>query len=480
MKRIADLFSGPAASPYFYPALVGLFFFAGYFLSLAKLPGAGAGYFLATLSSAIAGAAAAYELGRNGKDLLAAWLALLILLVFGYFKFYLLLFSPLSANLVFPAYIWPSFAQKELLLCGFFLYSIAFAGLCSGLLLFSRFFRSHLVSAPLYAVEKGQAAVISKWLLVLIISAAPACLYAVHQFHVGVPGLPAVYLPMRLSGVLYYSQTILLPGLILAQIYAAALSDKEWQVKAGLLILVLWAYADALLRTTRGSLLLAPLLIVFLSFAGGLKIKPRQAALIALLAFVAVCLLPFLSKYRLLRTEGFDVFQSLLSSFSGGGKNPVQMFNPLSFVLFRIPGFEILVAALGTGPDIDVSRAWGVLTSTGGLAEYITRGIFGIRYLHSFAPSFVAGSYLLGGYFGVLAASVLASLAVTLGWRGVDLLKLRVLPVARVFFLLLLFWIMTEGPTGILFKQVAAAFLTILVCEFIFRAFAKNKRKIAT
>lgn len=479
MKRIVSLFAAAAARPSFYSLFVLSFFFAAYFLSLAKLPGAGAGYFLATLASAIAGAAAVYELGRNGKDLLAAWLALIIMLVFGYFKFYLLLYSPLSANLVFPAYIWPAFAQKELLLSGFFLYTLAFVSLCSGLLLFSRFFRGALLSNSEYAVDKDQAAAASRRLLILITVLIPVCIFAINIFQVGMSGMPSVYLPMRLSGVLYYSQTILLPGLMLSQIYAATVSEKERQVKAGLLLLVLWAYADALLRTTRSSLLLAPLLIVFLSLTGGLKVKPRQAALIAFLAFAALCLLPFLSKYRELRIAGFDVLHSLFSSFFGGNKYPVNMFNPLSFVLFRIPGFEILVAALGTGPDIDVTRAWGILSSSGGLAEYLTRGIFGIKYVHSFAPSFVAGSYLLGGYPGILTASVLASLAVTMGWRGVNLLKLRVLPVARVFFLLLFFWLMTEGPTGILFKQVAAAFITIVICEAVFRAAARGKRNIA-
>ncbi|MCX5792252.1 MAG: hypothetical protein NTY45_08570, partial [Elusimicrobia bacterium] len=410
---------------------------------------------------------AVYELQGRGREGAAAWLAVGVMLVFGYAKFYWIMADPVSPRVLFPRGIWPLFTEPDLFLPVFAVQTLAFSALCTGILIFFYAADSCFGEPAPEPVPAGRDARLSKALILALPFFAAISLYAVATFKVGVLGLVSAPLPLHLSGVFYYFQTILLPVFILAQVYLSEKSGKIGLARAGIFLLFLWAGADALVRGSRASLVLAPLLTVFMAFCGGVKLRKWELAAIAAAVTVALLLAPLAVQYRLLRVQGLGVMETLfrlLACFSAGW---ASVFKTAVFFFFRVPGAETLFALLGMSSGPLKASAFGVILSPEGLPGYITKEIFRINYTMAFAPSFVGGAYVLWGYVGIAAFSAAGAGISVFGWKGLRRLPLRLMPVASAFFLLLFFWLVTEGLTPIVVKQVFSAAAACALCEVV-------------
>lgn len=431
-------------------------------------------YFLLHLLSAISASAVCLELSRRGAAAIAAWMSLVLIFVFGYLKFYWILFDPISPQQFFPEYVWPVFRQKELRLPVFSLLTLAFSASCVCILMLFRTmdrfnFRSS-VERPAVTEAPGWGGLSLKLLYVL-----PALIFCilgvVRYFQIGIPGVFTQPLPLRLSGVLYYTQTIIIPCLILVQVMAATRASRAGAARCGIGLLIVWAVGDALVRGSRASLLMVPLLLIFLALNGGVKIRRREVVLVLAIALAALVVSPLGIQYRGLRGEGVGVFQALYELRAGVSLSFSGLYRTLVFFFFRIPGAETLLALLGMYAEPLGDKAVAVMRSADGLSGYITTKIFLSKFMTAYAPSYYGGAYLLGGYGGIIIGAAVSALLSVAGWLFLRGLRLAVLPIAATLYLLVLFFLLTEGPTSMIPKQAFFAIFSVVLCEVIVRSY---------
>lgn len=448
-----------------------LFFALGYLATAGKLGAAGAHYLPLNLAGAAAASLTIIKL-KEYEVPLPAWMMFFILLVFGYFKFYWLVLDPKFAQTFYTAKVKLLFLEPSGLAAAFQLQTVSFAVYCSALLGFCALgCRKKGAAAAGAHREELPCPAAARAFTALALALMPLSMFLVYKYRIGIMGMPSQPLPLHLSGVIFYLQIIGLPGLLLAQIYAASRSGSQRLARAGGALLLLWAVADMVLRTSRASLLLAPLLLLFLALSGGVKFRKAEIGAVLGAGFMAVFLLPMITTYRELRICAASSFDAAAFLFYNYSASPLDILNSIAFLLFRVPGIETLVLVLGFPDPVIGSGCFRVLFSRDGLSGYMTHQLMGVPAgdLTGFATSFLGGAYLCGGYFAVIAASVLAALIGTYAWNALAALRLETLPVARTFFLILLFWGMTEGVSPTLFKQAAAAAAVIAALEAAMR-----------
>ncbi len=443
------------------------FFIAGYAFTAEKFTEHTFSYLALNFLACLSASVAAVMLLRRGR-LPAAWLVFLIMLVFGYAKFYGITLFPDLPCPFFPSRAAPFFESADILFRAFIIQTVSFAALCATITAFVLADTGRGSAGP--SREKGPGAGQASGERLLSWSAVflfPVLAYLVHTYKIGILGRPSDPLPLHLSGLIFYSQIIILPGLILSQVHFASKAGDRKMAFFGGALLFLWSAGDALLRGSKGSLLLAPLLIVFLWLSGGIKFRKGETFSILAAGSLALLSTPFMAAYRICRLSGATLPAAIASSMRSYSSLPVSLLESVVFIFFRIPGIETAVVVLGLGGVPLGFSSLALLFSGGGISGYITQTLFSwpSKYPNSFASSFLAGAYLAGGYAGVVAFAILAGAASTFLWEKLSSLDMEVAPVALSFFLLVLFYGMTEGVSPVLFKQAAASIVLVLICE---------------
>lgn len=446
-----------------------LFFGVSYAFTFGKFPEAVWRYSFLTLLSSVSTSALFLFLARRQCASPAALLAISIMLVFGYFKFYWILFDSVTVLQFFPVEAWPAFKDSGILLNSLSLLTLGFVIMALAIIVCCYWQEKLLPKSVqnVYAAQEHDSRVSSGLLAVLLIL-LPVFLYLIWKCRIGIQSMPAEPLPMRLSGIIYYFHSMMIPGLILTQIAHATRAGKTWLPRAGICLLIVWAVSDAAIRGSRGTIFLAPLMLFFLSMTGGLRFRKAEVLTIVSLVFLAILVVPIVAQYRFLRAvDGLGVWQAFSIMSANISLNGQVLFQSMVFIFFRIPGVETLIAVVGMDAAPLGIRAFDVLASSGGLDGYLTRDIFHVKFITSYAPSFVAGAYLLGGPALIATVSAIMAVVVFFGWRCVLSCGIKNTSMAGVFFLLLVFWGMTEGFTSIFFKQVIVACMVVLILELI-------------
>ena len=469
MARLLTIRHAVAATP-------AALFMAAWALTASRLSTGSLLYFALAAFSAICCGLLAYLLYPRGREALAAWLAVAVMLTAGYAKFFWLALDPSGADMFFPAWVWPMFRREDLLLPVLGAQTVAFAVFCAATLVAFRI-QPRLNSAAGEKSVRPVPAGLPRALLLGLLPAVALSALAVKTFSIGVLGVPTRPLPFRLSGAIFYLQTILLPVLMLSQIWLAEKSGRVGLARVGLALLFVWAGADAVVRGSRGSLMLAPLLTLFMAFCGGLKIRKWEALSIMAAVVAALLIAPLAVQYRVLRFQGAGLGETLLGLPDGLTTSLPILLHTGRFFFFRIPGAEMLFAMLGMQTAPLGAASAGVLFSPDGLPGYLTRNVMGVTYTMSFAPSFTGSGYLLWGWAGIALFSVAAAALAVFGWGALRRLNLRLLPVASTFFLLVFFWLLTEGLTPIVVKQAFSAAAACLLCEAALRLVCAQEGK---
>lgn len=461
---------------FIYPDIVAaglplFFFFVAFAFTFGKFPGAVGEYSFLTSVSAVSTSALFLVLARSKCASPASLLAISIILVFGYFKFYWILFDSVAVLQFFPVEAWPAFKDSGILLNSFSLLTLGF--LIMALASISCcYWQEKLLPKFVQNVSAAQEhdSLVSRGLLAVLLILLPVSSYLIWKCRIGIQSMPAEPLPMRLSGIIYYFHSMMIPGLILTQIAHATRAGKTWLPRAGICLLIVWAISDAAIRGSRGTLFLAPLMLFFLSVTGGLRFRKAEVIAIVSLVFLAILVVPIVAQYRFLRAvDGLGVWQAFSIMSANISMKGQVIFQSMVFIFFRIPGMETLIAVVGMDAAPLGLRAFDVLTSSGGLDGYLTRDIFHVKFVTSYAPSFIAGAYLLGGASLIAVVSAIAAVVVSFGWRFVLTCGIKNTSMAGVFFLLLVFWGMTEGFTSIFFKQIIVACVVVVLLELILR-----------
>lgn len=442
-------------------------FVLGYLLSFRAFPRQWMEYLLLTAAAAAAGCLAVKALtGRKGTNA-AAWLVFFLLLLFGYAKFYWLAVDPAPIREFFTEWTsWRHFEVPATLLDAFLMQTLGFAGFCLSVF----FLPTRLKDVPEQGVSSyviGASAL--RYYFCAITGLLIGSIWLVYKFKIGFMGMVSEPLPLHLSGLIFYSHTMVLPILIISAICLAEAARKYFWSRAGMALFILWALADVILRSSRASLMLVPLLLLFLSIGGGIKVRKAEALAGFGIGFMAIILSPLIWSYRVSRLSGCGSFAALKASVSSFSFTTAGLAKSISFIFFRVPGIDIPVIISGFKVKILGAEAFDVLFSEKGYSWYIGHSAFGLPFdaPNGFATPFIGQWYMAWGYPGIMLAGIAVGVFSVAAWNSLLKCCSPLAPVARAFFLLLFFWGFTEGVAPALFKQVFVASAALLFGELL-------------
>lgn len=305
------------------------------------------------------------------------------------------------------------------------------------------------------------------WALLAVLGIVTAWLS--QHFGIGLMGAEIkIALPYHLRGIVFYFRSYVLIGALLLLAYFA------WRQKQGVWfwlavgLLLVNGVADALIRSSKAALLAPILYVCFLIVAAEIPVKRRYVGL-ALLAIVPIFLsIPYLNNFRVIRNGGLDMWPALIETVSATGLAPFDaLIRGAIWVVYRLPGVEMLIGIIGH-PTPPIGSHWAeVLTSANGVAGFLTSDVFLIppEHPHLAAPSYFGWWYLVFGRPGVFVGGAILALVTKFMWELFLKLNCRTFVLVRVFFMMLLFSAFSEGALDALTKPFIAICITILLLE---------------
>lgn len=416
---------------------------------------------------------------------LAVWFVLLLFIVVYFTRFYWIAIDALPVQVMLPPKPWLHMVEsREQLLQAFELSVVAFTGFSVstvGLFYFAKTKSSEVTQNSVPVVQAIDSGVIL-WMLWEAVLLMLILGYVSYVFHIGEMGTaPGTVLPFRLNGVIFYVRTILIPLVLLLAIYILERNGDIFASRFAILVLILHAIMDMFLRSSRSSLLLGLLLLLFLIMVGGLKITRNERILGGVMLMAGIFMVPLMTQYRRMRVQldmsFLDAFSSAVTALGGDWLG--QIFSGMKFVLFRMPGIESLWCMLSWNAKPLGVSALEVLASKSGIAGYLTYSVYNIAESdHTLlAPGFVGWFYLVGGFPMIALGSILTGIVVVIGWKCLEVGFIQCAPIAKVFFLWILFLALTEGTLDSMTYMLMVGVTSLIGLELCLRVASRNGLK---
>jgi hypothetical protein len=302
-----------------------------------------------------------------------------------------------------------------------------------------------------------------------------------YHFDIGLMGSEIkLALPYRLRGVIFYFRSYVLMGALLMLAYVAYRQKSNSRFWWAIGLLVLNGMADALIRSSKAALLAPFLYVFFLMVAAEMPIRKRYMMLALLICVPMFLALPYLNNLRVFRSAGLGVWEAVAQTISSTEMTPIEsLIRWMVWVIYRLPGVEMLIGILGH-PTPPIGANWPeIFARSTGVAGFLTNDVFLTppQHPHLAAPSYFGWWYLMFGRLGVVLGGAVLALFVRFGWQAVLTLGNQAAIIVRIFFLMLLFMIVSEGTLDMLAKTVVAIFITVLILEATMRITSCFSRK---
>ena len=452
-----------------------LIFVIGYVITLERFSYIASDYLIYSVLAVSSCVVLLSQIKSYGTYYSAIWLTLGVFLVVYFVRFYWIAVDPLPVKTMLHTPVYNNMIQDAALFQGFRVSVISFIMLSvsiSIMIFFSRDRKDNLVN------QRGAITSFDWFNIKALIIFLPVLMLALafisHKYHIGEMGADSGEpLPFRLKGVIFYARFIMLPLLIIFLIYLSERSGHKIVARFGVLFLLSHGVIDMLLRGSRSGLLLSALLLVFLVMSGGLKLHRNEKFLAVFVLIVGLFMVPIMTEYRAYRVvEHLPVVEAILTSISAiGNEWWGTLLSGIEFVLFRMPGIEAVSAIIGMDTVPLGMHAGEVFQSKQGVAGYLTHDVYLItRDANTLAaPGFIGWFYLVAGVPAAAIGSVMFAVIVVMGWRLLNDKYFICLPVARTFFLWMLFHALTEGTLDSMLYMLVVGMLTIFMIEFFMR-----------
>ena len=446
-----------------------LLFAVGYASTFEAFRFNGAEYFVLSLVSAIACAVLLSRLDAPAKSTFHIWLLLLVFCAGYYAQFFLLAVNP---RIYQGLLLTPANTSEAALMAAYRTTTLAFLAFCltAWALLACRGRKAAVVREPLVRVTVGSARSACTFLLVAILLLEALTAYVAWQSRIAVMGAQAGTLPYRMAGAIFYTRLIILPGLLLLLVWLSDRCRLRILFRAALCVLLVHACADAVLRSSRGTVITALVGLFFLLLLSRAMTR-RRLAWIAAGFTVSLLLFPVLTSYRNARiADPSQIAAPLRAGFSRTYSPETAdetATNTAYALFFRVTGMASLVpaAASGTAP-LGIENASRVTL-------YFNRSILGIpaTWMNSVAPSLVGWFYIVAGDVGVCLGIAAFILLAHMIWQILGSARILSQPVAQSLFLMLLLLVSTDGVLESSLWTILGSVISIAAAELTLKSF---------
>jgi hypothetical protein len=463
-----------------------LIFFVGYIATFSTFEGFALEYFGLTMVSFFACGLLLSRLNRPLHITLPFWTIFVVFMVAYFFKFYLIAVFPEVGEDIHPIFAL-AFLSSYGLISAYGITTTAFCAFC----LTSWFLIDMSLSKWSKLINERGApgqiptAINSKfisfvWAIIVVLILVTTGLMYLTGITMGVE---TPYFPFRLAGLVVYTRTVLITGLLLLIIWIGLVASRDRWVKIGVILLLFHGLGDMVMRSSKGGLavLILPLASLFLT--SGRRVRKAYILSLGVTLLLVILLYPIVSQYRFLRMgDPENIFFALSNSLEvvGGGLSSfwLNLIYGCEGVLFRLTGIEFLVAYAYLGVQPLEQGAWSVLTSPLGMPGYVTFNILrqSPGNITSIAPSMVGWFYLVGGNVAVALGLIGFTLVTDFLWTMLRWIKLQSLRVAQALFLSLLFFVTIDGVLeGLISEKMLVYPATIVICEWLMRRIVRSR-----
>lgn len=433
-------------------------------------------YFVLSLLSAVACTVLMSRLDGPAESTFHIWLLLLVFCAGYYAQFFLLAANP---QIYQGLLLTPATMSETALIAAYRTTTLAFLVFCltAWLLLARRRRHAAVARTPTVRVTIGSARSACTFLLLAILLLEALTAYVAWQSRIAVMGAQAATLPYRLAGAIFYTRLIILPGLLLLLAWLSDRSRLRTLFRAALCVLLAHACADAVLRSSRGTLVTALVGLLFLLVLSRAMTRRRLAWIAAGLA-VSLLLFPVLTNYRNARiADPSQIAAPLRAGFLRTYRSETAsqtVTNTAYALFFRVTGMACLVPAAANG------RAPLGIESASQVTLYFNRAILGIpaTWMNSVAPSLVGWFYIVAGNVGVCLGIAAFIVLAHMIWQILGSARILSQPVAQSLFLMVLLLVSTDGVLESALWPILGSVISIAVAELILKSFCLVDRTV--
>jgi hypothetical protein len=270
-------------------------------------------------------------------------------------------------------------------------------------------------------------------------------------------------LPFKITGILIYLKSILLPFLLITFLYWAKLSKKDKLAGIGLMIIVISGIFDMFAFESRGIFLVQIVTLGIVWLLAEFKISMKLVMLATIMVAGYIFSVPIIISMR--------------NNIPLDNISINQILDGINFIFFRITGLDQSMIIFNLGQPLSMEKLWDVYLSPRGVAGYYTTELLEYDdYIpQTFAPSFLGYLYLIGGLPAIMCGSMIVGFLVTFVWERLDSIYLRTAPVVKSYFIIQIGFSMTEGPSKTAFTSFIIVAIFALIIEFMFPTKARVK-----
>jgi hypothetical protein len=301
---------------------------------------------------------------------------------------------------------------------------------------------------------------------ILAIAAAITCIVAgILQAYlgIGVMGRVSAALPFHFDTIIINTRLRIGPALLLLTAWLYDLHKKRTHMVVIVVLLIVLALMDAIIRTSRGSLPFY-MIPVFCLWVMTKRFSARRLGVAFAVIAATVALHPVISAMRMDRMVTDEsameaLNNALLDTGSSVLESAPESAGNLGKRVSGVDGVWFSERSLPSGfaPQRFLD-----------LGEYYTRNVVGLDLEGDFrAPGFVGAFMLLGGFAGVVIFTALYTVFLWAVWRWAGSLRTGV--VARAWMVSSLIFLVSENP--IYPQYVVGTLLTVAGMELVFRRF---------
>jgi hypothetical protein len=445
-----------------------LVFVTGYILTVHKYPGYEFQYAWLLIASLLSIRLVELRLTKVLSFDIALWICGLVFFLSYYLKFF---FTSITPNIVvemgflprlwhWGEFDWPGTQIASLALCTIGIASWALTVFLTPSPTGLRAHSKTITVLPYYLFT----------MLVLAAGLSIAVAWAGFTYDIGLMGKKiSNVLPLHFRGIVFYTSKYFLPGLILMIIYLAYKSKSYLLIFLGVLLLISNALVSLAITSSKGSVLGVILMLILFIVSSEIKIRYRYKITAFSGVFLMMLLFPYLHVFRTARIIlGLGAWEAILYSVELVKFQPIALIsNTITWITLRLPGIDIVAGIFGHKGEPIGDRFSKIILSDTGVSGYLSNNIFlvpeGTPMLY--APGYWGWWYLVFGLPGVLMGGVILGLILRVIWPLVFMSKLEVTPVLKVFALMLLFTIVSEGTIDSMIKGAIVMAGTIIFLE---------------
>jgi len=297
----------------------------------------------------------------------------------------------------------------------------------------------------------------------VMISAVTVPLMA--AYGIGLVGKEAT-LPFRLSGWILNGHRFLFPGLMLLVLTLAEGQRSRRHYGMGLTLMSAGAIADALITTTRASILIMGLRYLILELVTDRLTRRKMHAFIAAM-LACVLLFPFLSRLRDARAGGERDWTTAFTEARVEDADTADTASAVRPIANRLTGVNVLLPIVRADVHVPLPVTLNSLMGGHDISDVATFDVFGYSRGDKIgiAPSLLGWLYIAGGDSGQIWGMVVLVLVVDVLWRVCARLRWYSRPVLMSLLAVLFLLVLSEGTIDMLGLPLAVVLGTTAALE---------------